>query len=108
LDTSELEKAIKDLEIEKTKRKKAEIFASEMKLQYELVNDELQVLRMKYKSMLEQQKQQADHYNLKAATTNGSVTGSLLYNLEKEINITEALNCFVKTFTIISLASNYL
>jgi hypothetical protein len=93
-----LEKALKDLDIEKTKRKRAEILASEMKLQYELVNDELHALKLKYKSMLEHHKQQVDHYNLKTAKTNLNAVNSLLYNLERLINVTEASK---KTFTLI-------
>ena len=56
LDTTELERALKDLDTERQERKKAEINASEMKIQYQMVNKELEAYKKKVKEMEEKLK----------------------------------------------------
>ncbi len=48
LDTAELDKALKDIETERVLRKKSEIYASEMQLQYQQVKDDFERLKDEY------------------------------------------------------------
>ncbi len=91
---AELDKALKDIEVEKQLRRRAEIHASELKLQCQSIKDELN----KYKKIVaefESQKQNPLTHNL--PQTSASIfekptgIGNISFSLEKLIQITEVI-----------------
>lgn len=95
LDTTELEKALRDIDHERQERKKAEITASEMKLQFQLVNEELNIVKRNYRELLDKfnnmshnggMSLNASVLNSRSADANESGAS---FSLEKMINLTE-------------------
>lgn len=90
-DTAELEKALKDIETEKSLRKRAEIHASEIKLQLQNVSVELTMLSTKYKSLLLQLNSsnngQSSIFSMPVNNLTEAIT--LNYKQDRMINITD-------------------
>lgn len=88
---AELDKALKDIETERNLRKKAEINASETKLQYQQINDELNMMTNKYKTLIQQynsgHKPQSTMFSNPVSNLTG--TSSINFIQEKLISITE-------------------
>jgi hypothetical protein len=94
IDTAELDKAIRDIDHERQMRKRAEQEASELKLRFQILRDELTVEKEKYKNLLEkmslQQQQSGVDSSLCVKTTGEKSSSSVFsYSLEKMINLTE-------------------
>lgn len=102
IDTAELDKALKDLDGEKQIRKKAEIEASEIKLRFQLVRDELSIMQQKYNSLLQKLNNHSTDFSSNAAYTpksallNSDCSNSFNFCLEKLINLTEVWLRFFK------------
>ena len=117
LDTAELDKALKDLETERTERKKAEIQACEIKLQFQMALDELSTVKKRYKELSDRSANMStmsastltsvdypsntasaskDHHH---ANANANAYRSMNFNLEKLINISDASGCRVVSFS---------
>lgn len=90
IDTAELDKAIKDLENEKQLRKKADIEASELKLRFQLIRDELSQMQQKYNSLLERFNSQSGESGVYTPKSilNSDCSNSMGFSLEKFINLT--------------------
>lgn len=91
---SELEKALKDLENERQQRKKAEINASELKLNCQAIERSLAIMTSNYKNLLEQfnqQKMQQAVNGNSSSQSNGldSKSSVMKFAMEKMFNITD-------------------
>lgn len=102
-DTTELDQALKDIEKEKMLRKKAEINASETKLQYQQINDELNALTNKYKALLSQLNSGTNVKSSIFSLPVNNLTGStnMNYTQDKLINITDNVSggCRIVAFS---------
>jgi len=100
---AELDKALKDIETEKLLRKKAEINASETKLQYLQMSDELNAMTNKYKSLLQQINSgaiaQTSSFSSLSSTISSNGNSNLNFFLDKLINVTETAGCRVVSFS---------
>jgi hypothetical protein len=101
IDTAELDKAIRDIDHERQMRKRAEQEASELKLRFQILRDELTVEKERCKNLVEKmslQQQQLGSEASNCAKTSGeksSGPGMMSYSLEKMINLTEVGAIFV-------------
>ena len=91
-----MDKALKEIEVERQLRRRAEINASETKLQYQQVNDELSNMTNKYKSLLAQYNQQIKNPSsgqfqslLISNSEKVNSVSNMNYALDKLLNITE-------------------
>ena len=95
LDTFELDRALKSLDEEKSLRKKAEITASELRIQYQMATEECMRYKnecARLKKLLEGPKSvllNITNEQLGVPSMASNSTGSLNFQLDKMINITE-------------------
>jgi E3 ubiquitin-protein ligase RFWD3 len=100
IDTAELDKALKDLEGERTLRKKAEISTSEMKIQYQVLLEDYNRMKDEYQRY---KLQNLNQNNLRMNSTqilnNDRLNSLTVYGLDKTINITDLGGCRVTAFS---------
>ncbi len=94
-----MDKALGEIEVERQLRRRAEINASETKLQYQQVNDELQNMTNKYKNLLAQYNQQIKNPSggqfqslLISNSEKVNSVSNMNYALDKLLNITEVID----------------
>ena len=108
-DTSELERALKELEQEKQERKRAEMNASDFKVNFQLVNEQLTQCRKKLKELEERQKSSGSASDTSIVCTSTSIYASeastslinanLNFILEKTIDVSTEIGCRVLHFS---------